>query len=197
MNEFWNDRYASNEYAYGIDPNRFLKEQLQFLEPGKILFPAEGEGRNAVYAATQGFDVFAFDPSTQGHTKALQLANKHRVNINYQIESYDSIYFEENSFDILVLIFAHMPPTVRSKHHKKLLKYLNPVGTLILEGFSKEQIENNTGGPKDISMLFSREELAADFEVMSELVFEEKSRNLNEGIFHQGRASVIQLIGKK
>jgi hypothetical protein len=68
---------------------------------------------------------------------------------------------------------------------------------MILEGFSKEQIENSTGGPKDISMLFSEEELAADFEAMSELLFEQKQRNLNEGIFHQGNAEVIQLVGKK
>lgn len=197
MNEFWNKRYAAKEYAYGLEPSKFFKEQIQNVKPGKILFPAEGEGRNAVFAAKLGFDVVAFDPSVEGRTKALQLADQLQVNIDYQIESYDSILLEENSFDWLVLISAHMPQHLRKKYHQKLLKFLKPGGTLILEGFSKEQIERNTGGPKDISMLFSKDELMTDFDLLSNMEISIKEVNLNEGLYHQGIASVIQLIGKK
>lgn len=197
MNEFWNKRYAIEEYAYGMEPNKFFKEQIRKLKPGKILLPAEGEGRNAVFAARLGFDVIAFDPSVEGKTKALQLAEQHQVNIDYRIESYESIMLEENSVDVLVMIFAHIPQQLRREYHQKLLKYLKPGGTLILEGFSKKQIDKDTGGPKDISMLFSQEELKSDFNSMSDMAITKKDINLKEGIYHQGIASVIQLIGKK
>ncbi len=88
--DFWNERYAEDKYAYGIEPNDFVKQELQKLKPGKILFPAEGEGRNAVYAAQLGFDVYAFDPSEEGRRKALKLARENNVNINYQLAGYSN-----------------------------------------------------------------------------------------------------------
>ncbi len=197
MNEFWNNRYASKEYAYGIEPNQFFKEQIKKINPGNILLPAEGEGRNAVFAATLGFEVIAFDPSIEGKTKALQLAVQHNVKIDYRIGSYESILLKENFFDAIVLIFAHMPATLRKKYHQKMLKFLKPGGTILLEGFSKEQINKDTGGPKDITMLFSEDELRGDFDSLSEMKFNKTEVDLNEGLYHQGIASVIQLVGKK
>ena len=70
----WNDRYSSEEFAYGTAPNNYLKEQLEKLKTGSILFPAEGEGRNAVFAAKLGWKVSAFDISAEGKNKALKLA---------------------------------------------------------------------------------------------------------------------------
>ena len=52
----WNERYSKSAYAYGTEPNEYLKEQLEKLEVGKILFGAEGEGRNAVYLAGLGYE---------------------------------------------------------------------------------------------------------------------------------------------
>lgn len=197
MKEFWNDRYASEEYAYGIEPNQFFKDQIEKLKPGKILFPAEGEGRNAVYAATLGFDVIAFDPSIEGKNKAELLAGQHQVKIEYITETYENILLADNFFDVIVLIFAHIPSSMRKNYHQKLIKSLKPDGILILEGFSKEQIENNTGGPKDITMLFSEDELRDDFNSLRDVEFKKTDVDLNEGPYHQGIASVIQLVGKK
>lgn len=76
MNHFWNERYAEKEFAYGILPNEFLKNTLEPMSPGKILFVCEGEGRNAVYAAQKNWDVTAFDLSEEGKNKALNLAQE-------------------------------------------------------------------------------------------------------------------------
>jgi len=197
MNDFWNERYSTEEYAYGIEPNQYYKEQLENLVPGKILFPAEGEGRNAVHAAKKGWEVFAFDPSVEGKRKAEKLASENGVIINYQIAGYENIQYLSNSFDCLVLIFAHMHPLKRNNYHQKLISLLKPGGTLILEGFSKKQINNKTGGPGDIDMLFSQEELQADFASFSELSITETNYILDEGEFHQGTASVIRVFGIK
>ena len=164
---------------------------------GKILLPAEGEGRNAVFAATKGWQVTAFDPSIEGKRKAEQLAKKNQVSINYLIDNYDFVDFPKESFDCVVLIFAHMHPMKRKEYHQKLISFLKPGGILILEGFSKKQIKNNTGGPRDIDMLFSKNELESDFNSFSELVLTETDTILNEGPFHQGTASVIRVLGTK
>lgn len=197
MNDFWNQRFGGDEYAYGTQPNEFYKEQLEKLEPGKILFPAEGEGRNAVYAATQGWNVAAFDPSTEGKRKAELLALSKNVSIEYLTSDYENIHFPEETFDCVVLIFAHMHPLKRNEYHKKLASYLKPGGTLILEGFAKKQIFNKTGGPQNIDMLFSKEELENDFSGFSNLEITETEVNLDEGAFHRGTAAVIRVLGKK
>lgn len=197
MTEFWNERFGSEEYAYGTEPNQFYKEQLGKLVPGKILFPAEGEGRNAVYAATRGWLVTAFDPSIEGKRKAELLAQKNKVSINYLIDNYEFVDFPAESFDCIVLIFAHMHPLKRKEYHQKLATFLKPEGILILEGFSKNQISNNSGGPRDINMLFSKEELKSDFGSFSELKINEDDALLNEGPFHNGIASVIRVSGVK
>ena len=197
MNDFWNERYATLEYAYGIEPNQFYKEQLAKLPAGKILFPAEGEGRNAVYAAAQGWQVTAFDPSIEGKRKADRLASNNGVSIDYRIDNYEFVDFPPESFDCIVLIFAHMHPLIRNEYHKKLVSFLKPGGTLIIEGFSKKQIANNSGGPRDVNMLFSNEELQSDFNSFSHLTISETDVHLDEGLFHQGTASVIRVLGIK
>ena len=76
MKEFWDERYAEPDYVYGKAPNKYFKEKLDEIQRGKILFPAEGEGRNAVYAAKKGWRVSAFDISEKGKEKALNMTNK-------------------------------------------------------------------------------------------------------------------------
>ncbi|GAB1454300.1 class I SAM-dependent methyltransferase [Draconibacterium sp.] len=197
MNDFWNERFSDEKYAYGTEPNEFFKNQLNKLPPGKILFPAEGEGRNAVYAATKGWDVTAFDPSIEGKRKAELLALEKDVTIDYRIENYEFIDFPKESFDCIVLIFAHIHPVKREEYHKKLMSFLKFGGNLILEGFSKNQLNNKTGGPRDINMLFSKNELESDFSSFSELEIIETDTILNEGVFHQGISSVIRVLGNK
>ena len=92
MKEFWDDRYSKDEFAYGKHPNNYLKEQLEKLEVGSILFPAEGEGRNAVFAATLGWSVSAFDISTEGKNKALRLTESQNVSIDYQVGELNTLY---------------------------------------------------------------------------------------------------------
>lgn len=197
MSEFWNNRYSTAEYAYGTEPNVFLKESIEKITPGKILFPAEGEGRNAVFAAKLGWQAVAFDVSIEGKKKAELLARNFDVSIEYLINDFENISFPLSYFDAVVLIFAHMHPSKREEYHRKMISYLKPGGILILEGFSKKQIRNNSGGPKDIDMLFSKDELLSDFKMLSELKINETDYTINEGPFHQGIASVIRAKGIK
>lgn len=197
MSEFWNERYAIKEFVYGTTPNLFFKSQIDKLSPANILFPAEGEGRNAVYAAKRGWNVSAFDSSSEAKNKAEKLAKENGVKINYQLSDMKTIEYPVNFFDCIVLIFAHFHPFERIFFHNRLLSFLKPGGAVILEGFSKKQMQFSSGGPRNFEMLFSKEEIESDFTTLTTIKIEESEVILNEGRFHQGPASVIRMVGMK
>lgn len=198
----WNERYSNDAFAYGIHPNNYLKEKLDLLDIGTILFAAEGEGRNAVYAAKCGWIVSAFDISTEGKKKALQLAEKNNVIIDYEVGELETLHYAPEQFDAIALIYAHFPADIKSAYHKMLGKYLNKNGVIIFEAFSKKHIDyiaanEKVGGPKDIAALFSIEEIKADFPDFEIIELTEKEIELNEGLFHNGTGSVIRFLGRK
>jgi SAM-dependent methyltransferase len=200
--EHWNERYRHEEFAYGEEPNNYLKEQLEKLKPGTILFPAEGEGRNAVFAARMGWTVSAFDISDEGRNKALRLAEKNHVSINYQVGELQSLLYQPEQFDVIALIYAHFPADIKSIYHKTLDRLLRKGGYIIFEAFSKKHLDyiarnEKVGGPKDIAMLFSIEEIVSDFVNYEILDLTEKEIVLQEGIFHNGVGSVIRFTGRK
>jgi 2-polyprenyl-3-methyl-5-hydroxy-6-metoxy-1,4-benzoquinol methylase len=198
----WDDRYSSEEFAYGEEPNNYLKVQLEKLHPGSILFPAEGEGRNAIFAAKSGWNVSAFDISEEGKNKAIRLAENNNVSIDYQVGELETLDFQKEQFDAIALIYAHFPAEIKSAIHKHLDKLLNKNGIIIFEAFSKKHLEylavnEKVGGPKDIESLFSIEEIKSDFPNYEIIELEEKEIELNEGLFHNGKGSVIRFVGRK
>lgn len=198
----WDDRYRTEEFAYGEHPNNYLKEQLEKLDVGTILFPAEGEGRNAVFAATLGWTVWAFDISAEGKNKAIQLAESKQVSIDYQVGELQQLDYKAEQFDAIALIYAHFPAEIKSAYHKMLDRYLRKGGVIIFEAFSKNHPDylarnEKVGGPKELDMLFSIEEIKSDFANYEILALEEKEIELNEGLFHNGLGSVIRFIGRK
>jgi len=203
MKEFWEERYGKEAFAYGIKPNVFFEKTLEKnLLKGSILLPAEGEGRNAVFAATKGLNVTCFDMSSQGKLKAQKLAQQNNVSINYLVGEFSELHFEENSFDAIVLIYAHFPANIKTEYHKKLTTYLKKGGLLILEGFSKNQLKINeenqqSFGPKNIDMLYTVESIKDDFKDLEIQVLKEELIDLDEGIHHKGKGDVIRFIGKK
>lgn len=197
MKNFWNERYSEKDYAYGEEPNAFLAEQIGKLPAGNIIIPAEGEGRNAVYAASLGWKVSAFDTSDAGKTKALLLADKKGVTIDYNVDDAVSIFYPNNSADIVAFIFAHFPPSVRKQIHQKAIQWIKPGGKIILEAFNPKQLNNQSGGPKELSMLYTEEMIRNDFEGLDIELLQSVQKSLNEGKYHEGIADVIQFVGSK
>lgn len=197
MKEFWNERYSVDEYVYGKEPNTFFSEHIMQLEPGKLLLPGEGEGRNAVFAALNGWEVHAFDVSEAGQSKALRLAAELGVSVQYTLAPY--LQYENHGilFDAIGLFFTHQPSHIRTVFHERLLAMLAPGGTLIMEMFHKDQVHRHTGGPGNVDFLVNEQEVREDFGALEILELSEKVRSLDEGPFHQGEAAVIQFAGKK
>ena len=195
MKEFWDQRYGEAAYAYGKAPNAFLKEQLTGRPDGRALFPAEGEGRNSVFAATLGWEVTAFDYSEAGRQKAEALASEQGVHIDYQSCAIEAFSFPKAAFGLVGLFFVHLPPDGRRLLHRQAVRSLKPGGMIILEAFSKQQLGRPSGGPQREDMLFSVQEMEDDFSSLHLQLLEETETVLAEGPYHSGAARVIRLLG--
>jgi SAM-dependent methyltransferase len=196
-NSFWNERYSQRDFVYGESPNLFFAETLSLIKPGNIILPCDGEGRNAVFASTKGWNVQAFDLSEAGKLKADHLALKYGTVIQFQITDALLATYPENSVDVVALIYTHLPPMVRETLHQNIIKWLKPGGKVILETFCPEQLKNSSGGPKDINMLYTKELLSADFKDLSIELLDYVQIKLNEGKYHEGLADVIRMIATK
>lgn len=122
--EKWNINYSSEDFVYGKLPNVFFQDNIDVLPAQTILLGAEGEGRNAVYAATKGWDVTAFDISKEGKRKALILAEEKKTQIDYRVGELPTLNFPTEKFDVIALIYAHFPAEIRSEYHKILVSLL-------------------------------------------------------------------------
>jgi 2-polyprenyl-3-methyl-5-hydroxy-6-metoxy-1,4-benzoquinol methylase len=197
MKEAWNNRYSQKEYVYGVEPNEFLKENIRNINPGKILLIAEGEGRNAVYAAKQGWEVDAVDYSEEGKRKAEVLASKEKVQLNYELKDLTEFFPKPKSYDAIGIFYAHLEPEVRKILFEKCINALRQNGLILFECFDKDQLSYSSGGPKNPELLYSLEEVVVAF---IDLWFEKLSKEkvfLQEGNGHVGEGIVIRFIGRK
>ncbi len=197
MKEFWNDRYSSEDFIYGKKPNEFFKSEIDKLPPGHLLLPCEGEGRNAVYAAKLNWTVDAFDQSDKGKKKCEVLASENKVAVNYTVADAVEIELGEDKYDMIALIFAHFPSSIRKQIHQKCSKALKPGGLLLLEAFTPSQLNNQSGGPKDMDMLYTTDLLQKDFANLNIKYLEELSVDLSEGQHHSGKGDVVRLLAVK
>jgi SAM-dependent methyltransferase len=195
--KFWDQRFSVEEYIYGTAPNKFFKKELDKLSPGKILLLGEGEGRNAVYAAKTGWSVDAVDYSYVAKAKALKLAQKEDVSIKYYVNQIKNYSPKNDYYDVAAIIFLHLNPFERKILHRGIIDALSPNGIAILEVYEKEQLGKSSGGPQNLEMLYSLDEIKSDFSELETVTLKKEIINLTEGNKHTGEASVIRYVGKK
>lgn len=193
----WNERYSQADYVYGKNPNDFLAEVVQQIPKGRVLCLADGEGRNGVYLAQQGCQVTAVDGSSVGLEKARKLATERSVEIETIVADLAEFPIQPNSWDAIVSIFCHLPPIVRAHVHRQVISGLQSGGVFVLEAYTPRQLEFKTGGPPTAELTM---ELAILQEELEGLEFKhaiELERDIQEGLFHRGRSSVVQVVAVK
>jgi len=192
----WNERYAADGFAYGTEPNAFLAEHAKLLV-GPVLSLAEGEGRNGVFLASLGLDVLGVDGSEVGLAKARSLAAARGVSIRTEVADLATYEPPEQAFGAVVSISAHLPSVARKRLHGLAERALRPGGIVLLEAYTRAQLARTTGGPKDPDMLMSRTDLLAEFANCEPMLAREIEREVVEGRFHTGLASVVQFLARK
>ncbi len=199
MSAPWDDRFNREEYVYGTAPNEFLVESVGHLPraPARILSVGEGEGRNATFLASLGYQVTAVDSSSVGLDKASRLATSRGLSIETIVSDLGEYRFSSGAWEGVVSIFCHLPPALRRQVHRRAAEALRPGGVLIMEAYTPAQLEFRTGGPPVRELLYTLEELRDDFASLELLVAREVERDVVEGTLHTGRAAVVQLVGKR
>jgi len=195
--KFWDEKYAGVDSVYGKEPNNFFKEQIDKIKPGKILMPGDGEGRNGVYAAVNGWIVNSVDYSQVAHDKAVQFAQDSGTQLSYLVIDLAEYEPYKNYYDAVGIIFLHLNKELRSAFFGKVVQSLKTGGILIFEAFSKNQLGRNSGGPQDISMLYDINEIKNIFKELAHVIIVQEEIFLNESKFHSGEASVIRFVGIK
>jgi SAM-dependent methyltransferase len=195
--QFWDDRYRTDGYAYGREPNDFLRAEAHRIPQGRVLCLAEGQGRNAVYLAGLGHTVTAVDFSAEGLRKAAELAREQNVvvtTVQADLATYEP---ELEAFSGIVAIFAHLPAAVRTKVHGWVARALRPGGVFILEAYTPDQIPLGTGGPRDPAMLMTLAGLKAELAPLAIDVGREVRREIREGALHGGPSATVQVVAVK
>lgn len=197
MTSFWDSKFSGEDFYYGKSPNVFFADFLSNLKSkGKLLLPAEGEGRNAVHAAKLGWEVTAFDSSEVARKKALNFAKSEGVNIEYDLLDIADYRADREEFDLIALMSIHLPEGLRKSFHNEIIQALKPGGLIFEVAFAQEQIQNHSGGPANIDLLYSLEILKEDYKGLLQKKLCQQQVMLNEGR-HQGVAEVLVFVGEK
>ena len=194
----WDERFSIEEYLFGAEPAQALVKLEHYLIPqGETLVIADGEGRNSVYLASKGFKVTASDASTVANIKARALAASQNVEVDYQVEDFFDIDWSAKQYDNIVgIFFQFIPPDKIKQVLTALRTAIKKGGTLLIHGYTPQQIELATGGPKDVSLMYTKELFEDMFENVEILVNNEYQMQLTEGSGHNGPSALIDFVAQ-
>ncbi|WP_010492418.1 class I SAM-dependent methyltransferase [Paenibacillus elgii] len=198
MGNVWDERFKSEEYYYGEEPNVFIQQQAFRLEQcHKVIAFAEGEGRNAVFLAKRNHEVTTIDYAESGLNKTKKLARKHGVDVHtIQLDLLaEDVPNEE--YDAAIMVFGHFHKDDQVMVFNKMKNAIKPEGIMMLEVYSKDQLKYGTGGPPDPDLLYDPKEILAWCEGHKVLHFFYGEQERVEGKAHSGLAHVIQLVLRK
>jgi len=194
----WDEKYGAPGHYYGTEPNDFLRERCAAIPAGGgVLCLAEGEGRNAVFLAQQGFRVVAVDQSPVGLRKAEQLAAERGVKIETVVADLADFRIEPARWDGIVSIWCHLPQPLRATVHRQAVAGLALGGVFLLEAYTPAQLRHGTGGPKSIDLLPSLAELRGELKGLDFVYAEEREREVREGHGHTGLSAVVDIVAVK
>jgi SAM-dependent methyltransferase len=197
--DFWDARYATDDYIFGTAPNLFLASQAALIQPGmRALAIADGEGRNGVWLEEQGAQVHAIDFSAAALEKARKLAAARGVTL--EIEQADMLnwHWPEAAYDLVAAIFIQFaPPPERDRIIEGIRRTLKPGGVLILQGYTPKQVEFGTGGPPTAANMYTAALLREWFDGWDILHLAEHESVISEGAHHHGMSALVDMVARK
>jgi SAM-dependent methyltransferase len=193
----WEQRYDTEAYLFGTEPNGFLRSSLPKLPAGAVLCLAEGEGRNAVFLAENGYEVHSVDLSETGVAKARRLAESRGVQVDAVVGDLAEFDVGADCWDLIVSIFAHMAPAARRQLHRRVVAALKPAGMFLLEAYTPLQVGRGTGGPSTPETTMTLDALREELAGLEFVHAEELEREVMEGPGHTGTGAVVQVIARR
>jgi SAM-dependent methyltransferase len=195
----WDARFARDDYLFGTAPNAFLASCRGLIDEGaRVLCVADGEGRNSVWLASEGFEVVAFDPSPVGVAKARRLSEERGVTVRYEVADADGWDWPREAFDVVAAIYIQFaPPDMRRRIFRRIMEALRPGGLLLLEGYRLEQMAFGTGGPRVPDQLYTETQLRGELAAFAVEEIRSYDAVIDEGPAHSGMSAVIDVIARR
>jgi SAM-dependent methyltransferase len=194
---FFNRRYGEPGYAYGTEPNDFVREVADRIPAGPVLCLGEGQGRNAVYLAGCGHAVTAMDVASVGLACAQALARERGVRLTTAVGDLATFRIAPAAWSGIVSTFVHLPTELRARVHRGVVAGLAPGGVYVLEVYGPRQLEFRTGGPETPERLAAVGTLVAELAGPDCEIAREVERDVMEGRYHTGRAATVQILARR
>ena len=194
----WDERYSIDDYLFGQKPAQALLRNEKYLVPGgETLLIADGEGRNSVYLAKKGFKVTSSDSSIVAQQKAKTLADSHDVEVHFKLEDFFDIDWSRKQYDNVVgICFQFIPPDLLEEVFMGLRSATKKGGTILIHGYTPEQIHYGTGGPKDVSLMYTEATFTHSFANSEIHLLEKYEATISEGPGHNGKSAMIDFVAK-
>ncbi len=197
----WNEKFDRPDHLYGVEPNDFLRSCYDAISAkGRVISLGEGEGRNAVFLATRGYAVTALDSSSVGLEKTKKFAESRGVRVETRLADLSKCEVGDREWDGVIVVFCHLPSALRAEVWSKISRSLKPGGALVMELYTPKQLEatkagRSVGGPKDLDLMVTADEVKRAFPEMSFQILREVEREMHEGDGHRGLSHTVQVLG--
>ena len=196
--ERWTQRFQTDDYIFGQQPNEYLRAQSHHLKPGRTLAIADGEGRNGVWLAEQGHAVDSFDFVEAAVAKARKLAALRNVALEAVCCDWAQFNWQPNTYDNVVgIFFQFLGPDERLRVFAAIDRVLKPGGTVLLQGYSTGQLQYNTGGPGKLDHLYDEALLLNAFPAYERVDLRTYEAEIQEGQAHRGMSALVGYVGRK
>ena len=192
----WNYKYAQSTQAlFGENPSLICQEykNLPAIDLSPSLFIGDGEGRNSRFIANSNIDVTAIDFSEVATKKALEVDKKLGLRVNRYIA--DAKYWNNKNikFQSCFMIFLHVPKKERQTIFSNIKRNLHTGGNLFIEGFSVQQMQYDSGGPRDPNLLYDTQTIIKELSSFTLIKSNITEEFLNDAPGHVGLASINRL----
>lgn len=192
----WEQRYGhAAEPFYGREPSQFLTRVLPLLPAGgRCLDLAGGQGRNAIYLAVRGWDVFLADVAVAGVARARSLARQSAVAPHLLVTDLTrgALAAHRVPWDLILAINYHDRAVV-----SEASDLLSDGGALVVEGFAREQLGRPSGGPQDEAQLWAPNELLDLAGELRVCWYEDRLVADDDNARHRGPKWVVRLVARK
>jgi SAM-dependent methyltransferase len=162
---YWDERYRSYDSVWGLAPNRWVAQEVAELAAdvsgNHALDLACGEGRNAVWLASRGWQVTAVDFSAVAIEKGRAFAESLGVAVHWRVGDVLS-YAADGPSDLALLCYLQVPPAERRAAVTRAWRALGPGGTLLVIAHDSRNLAEGTGGPQRPEVLYTAEDIAGD-----------------------------------
>jgi SAM-dependent methyltransferase len=157
----WNDRYRDADLIWSAGPNQFVEQICRGLTPGRAIDLAAGEGRNAIWLAEQGWDAMAVDFSDVAIEKARALAARRGVSITTEVADLTTYEPRPAGFDLVVVAYLQLVDELLTPILRRAGAAVAPSGTFLLVSHDRDNIDRGYGGPQDLAVLTTTEQVVA------------------------------------